>query len=112
MRSRIGALMIALSLMYAGPVALAQPAAQSPTQAASQAPNSAKSSPEPVAADPTKPPANPTSLAGEADTLYELAAELKVQVDRTNKNILSMTVVRKAQAIEQLAHQMKLQAKK
>jgi hypothetical protein len=104
--------MIAVSLLQASSAGLAQ-APQTPPPTASQAAAPAKGSQD-SAAEPlnAKPPASPTSLAGEADTLYELAAELKVQVDRTNKNILSMTVVRKAQAIEQLAHQMKLQAKK
>jgi len=100
--------------MQASSAGLAQTAAQTSSTASAQTAAPAKTSPEPeaVEAATAKPPASPTSLAGEADTLYELAAELKVQVDRTNKNILSMTVVRKAQAIEQLAHQMKVQAKK
>jgi hypothetical protein len=110
MRSRIGALTIAASLLHASSAGLAQTAVQTPAQTTAAAKVSQDF--RAVENDNSKPPASPTSLAGEADTLYELAAELKVQVDRTNKNILSMTVVRKAQAIEQLAHQMKQQAKK
>jgi hypothetical protein len=48
-----------------------------------------------------------TTLALETDKLAAMAAELKVRVDKTNKDILSLEVVQQAQAIEQLAHQMK-----
>jgi hypothetical protein len=52
------------------------------------------------------------ALASQADRLVAMANELKAQVDLTNKNILSLTVVRKAQEIEALAKGMKEQAKK
>ncbi|HEX4651102.1 MAG TPA: hypothetical protein VH250_06315 [Granulicella sp.] len=48
-----------------------------------------------------------TALALETDKLAAMAAELKLRVDKTNKDILSLEVVQEAQAIEQLAHQMK-----
>ena len=48
-----------------------------------------------------------TALALQAQKLVAMATELKASVDRTNKDILSCEVVRKAQDIEQYAHQMK-----
>jgi type VI protein secretion system component VasF len=52
------------------------------------------------------------ALADQADKLLVMATELKNQVDRTNKNILSVKVVEKAEEIERYAHQIKDQAKK
>jgi type IV secretory pathway TrbL component len=52
------------------------------------------------------------ALAKQTERLLDMATELKVQVDKTNKNILSLTVVQKAQEIEALARGMKEQAKK
>lgn len=46
-------------------------------------------------------------LKRDTDRLLELATELKAQVDKTNENILSLTVLRKAEEIEKLAHSVK-----
>lgn len=51
-------------------------------------------------------------LDDQAQRLVTMAAELKTAVDKTNKNILSMDVVRKAEEIELLARKMKDQGKK
>jgi len=40
----------------------------------------------------------------DTDKLLELATELKQYVDKTNENILSMDVIKKAEEIEKLAH--------
>jgi len=40
----------------------------------------------------------------DTDKLLELATQLKQYVDKTNENILSMDVVKKAEEIEKLAH--------
>ena len=40
----------------------------------------------------------------DTEKLLELATELKQYVDKTNENILSMDVVKKAEEIEKLAH--------
>src|SRR5215467_4056165 len=40
----------------------------------------------------------------DTDKLLELATELKQYVDKSNENILSMDVVKKAEQIEKLAH--------
>ena len=39
--------------------------------------------------------------------LLKLATELKAEVDKTNKDTLSLTVIRKADEIEKLAHNVK-----
>ena len=71
-----------------------------------------------------KPPANnsPAKLPGavapadgqkqqvvsEAADLLKMATALKTEVDKTTKDTLSVTVVRKAGEIEQLAHKVRL----
>ena len=47
------------------------------------------------------------ALKRDTDKLLALATELKENVDRTNSNILSMDVVKKAQEIEKLAKSVK-----
>ncbi len=44
-----------------------------------------------------------TAMKRDADRLFAMASELKQNVDRTNGNILSLDVIKKAQAIEKLA---------
>jgi hypothetical protein len=43
----------------------------------------------------------------DTDQLFQLATELKAYVDKTNENILSLDVIRKADQIERLAHNVK-----
>jgi len=43
----------------------------------------------------------------DTDKLLALATELKEYVDRSNENILSISVIRKAEEIEKLAHQVR-----
>jgi hypothetical protein len=50
-------------------------------------------------------------LKKDTDKLLELATELKQYVDKTNANILSVEVIRKAGEIEKLAHSVKEKAK-
>lgn len=52
------------------------------------------------------------ALEVEADRLVAMATELKTRVDKTNKNILSLTVVEQAEEIEHYAHQLKAGEKK
>jgi hypothetical protein len=42
-------------------------------------------------------------LKRDTDKLLEMATDLKQSVDRTNANILSMDVIKRAQEIEKLA---------
>jgi len=48
-----------------------------------------------------------TSLELQTEKLLAMATELKLRVDKTNKDILSYAVVRQAQEIEQYVHQLK-----
>jgi hypothetical protein len=59
------------------------------------------------------PPVNERQKKLEADTdkLLALATDLKKSVDKTNKDILSVDVVKKAEEIEKLARTMKNETK-
>jgi hypothetical protein len=46
-------------------------------------------------------------LKTDTDRLFKLATELKDQVDKSNQDILSLDVVKKADEIEKLAHSVK-----
>jgi hypothetical protein len=69
--------------------------AQPGNQSAKQAP---KLSPE-DAIDARK-----RQIAEDSATLLKLADDLKAEVDKTNKDVLSLEVIRKADQIEKLAH--------
>jgi hypothetical protein len=46
-------------------------------------------------------------IADDSAKLLKLATELKTEVDKTNKDTLSLNVIRKADEIERLAHDVK-----
>ena len=46
-------------------------------------------------------------LKRDTDKLLDLATELKKYVDKSNENVLSLDVLRKAEEIEKLAHSVK-----
>jgi hypothetical protein len=46
-------------------------------------------------------------IRDETDKLFQLASELKAAVDKTNENLLSLDVVRKADEVEKLAKKVK-----
>jgi hypothetical protein len=46
-------------------------------------------------------------LLEDSEKLVQMAAELKVSVDKSNKNELSLDVVKKAEAVEKLAKSLK-----
>jgi hypothetical protein len=47
------------------------------------------------------------ALKVDTDKLLKLATELKASVDKSNENILSLDVIKKAEEIEKLAHSVK-----
>ena len=47
------------------------------------------------------------ALKRDTDRLFKMATELKDYVDKTNENVLSLEVVKKAEEIEKLAHSVK-----
>ena len=51
--------------------------------------------------------ARQADLKRDTEKLLKLATELKEHVDKTNENTLSVDVVKKAEAIEKLAHSVK-----
>ena len=46
-------------------------------------------------------------LKRDTDKLLQLATELKNSVDKSNENVLSIDVLKKAEEIEKLAHRVK-----
>ena len=46
-------------------------------------------------------------LKRDTEKLFKLATELKEYVDKTNENVLSLDVLKKAEEIEKLAHSVK-----
>lgn len=46
-------------------------------------------------------------LKRDTEKLFKLASELKDYVDKTNENVLSLDVLKKAEEIEKLAHSVK-----
>jgi len=46
-------------------------------------------------------------LKRDTDRLLKLSTELKEYVDKTNQNVLSLDVIKKADEIEKLAHSVK-----
>lgn len=63
---------------------------------------SAKEQPAATSQDPRK-----TQIADESTKLLSMAISLKAEVDKTNKDVLSINVIRKAEEIEKLAHTVK-----
>lgn len=64
----------------------------------------------------TKPPLTPeekkrAELRADTEKLYRLTQELKVEVDKSNKDTLSVSVIKKAQEIERLAKSIKERSK-
>jgi septin family protein len=46
-------------------------------------------------------------IRNDTEKLFQLATELRTAVDKTNENLLSLEVVRKAEEVEKLAHRVK-----
>ncbi len=81
-----------------------------PASYTSQPPSAQSSAPAPPSAASfaaTAPTKDSRPIAGEAATLLALATNLKREVDKTDKNILSIPVIDKAREIEKLARKMR-----
>lgn len=63
----------------------------------------------PQASEQAKKP--PTDARTDAEQLFQLASELKAAVDKSNENVLSLQVVRRAEAVEKLAHELRQKIK-
>jgi cytoskeletal protein RodZ len=55
--------------------------------------------------------AHKTKIAGDTARLLQLATDLKAEVDKTTKDTLSVSVIRKADQIEKLAHDARVNTK-
>jgi hypothetical protein len=106
------ALAVAAGLLRGHAQSAAAPA-PAPTIAAGT-PEKAAVAPAPAASQQEKPPTGNTAdetqkqqIASECSDLLKMATDLKSAVDKTTKDTLSVTVVRKASAIEQLAHKVR-----
>ena len=91
--------------------AQAPPAKSEPEGAPAQAPPQA-AQPEAATPNPAASPAGAaenggSQVAADCASLLKLATDLKAEVDKTTKDELSMSVVRKAGEIEQLAHKVR-----
>ncbi|MGP8251856.1 MAG: hypothetical protein ACLQHF_07460 [Terracidiphilus sp.] len=90
------------------PPAPAQAASPAPVQPATQSATAAAPTP-PRPPYPGMPPGEmrKQQVAQECADLLKLATDLKAQVDKTRKDELSVTVVRKAAELEQMAHKVR-----
>jgi hypothetical protein len=92
--------------LLAASLVLAQTPQSAPASQATQA------TPTPPNAPPQQtPPVAQSPYSDEAENLNKLALELKQAVEKSNRDQLSLMVVRKADAIEKLAHSLKLKVK-
>lgn len=82
-----------------------------PPSALSSAPQEDKSSdatPKPATAKPlSEKEARRAQIAADTDRLYQLAQELKAEVAKSNKDTLSLSVIKKATEVEKLAKSLK-----
>ena len=82
-------------------------------------PQDKRTSPEPTPENPLAPPAekrmleeNEKDIKKKVEKLYDLATELKAEVDKTDSSkVLSLNLVRKAEEIEKLARDIKNRSK-
>jgi hypothetical protein len=87
----------------------APPTPPSPHPDYSAAPASEEEATERLSRDMAKKANQERAAALKADTekLLKLAVELKASVDKSNENLLSVEVIKKAEEIEKLAHSVK-----
>ena len=78
---------------------------------AAQGPSTAPSTADAAADTPTKPttPQTPQQkqLADDTAKLLALANDLKAELDKSNKDTLSLSVIKKADQVEKLAHKVR-----
>ena len=103
----------AMSLASAGLIlcialsCIAQDAHSAPDPAAAQAGKSAISQKDSKQVEPAPEGDRNKQISEESTQLLAMAVALKAEVDKTNKDMLSLSVIRKAEQIEHLAHSVK-----
>jgi NAD(P)H-dependent flavin oxidoreductase YrpB (nitropropane dioxygenase family) len=112
------AVFVLLGTAWAGAQEAPQSSQQQVTGSAHESGSGPATSPSPAAASPLE---NGTSnrdapstdrrkqIADESAILLKMATDLKTEVDKTTKDTLSLSVIRKAGQIEKLAHNVKEQ---
>jgi hypothetical protein len=108
------ALAVAAGLLRGHAQSAAAPAPTTGAGTGTGTPEKPAIAPAPAAGQQEKPPTGNTAdetqkqqIASECSDLLKMATDLKSAVDKTTKDTLSVTVVRKASAIEQLAHKVR-----
>ena len=94
-----------LGLFMCGPAFAATPAPGAAPQVETRQDPAQKEMQERMAREANK--KRQQDLREETDRLFQLATELKAAVDKTNENLLSLDVVRKADEVEKLAKKVK-----
>jgi cytochrome P450 len=109
-RVKSGLLQVTLQVMVVSfcicGLAVSQDAAKSSSD------SSAKQTAQPATKAPmTEAEKRKADLQADTEKLYKLTQELKAEVDKSNKDTLSVSVVKKAQEIERLAKSIKERSK-
>jgi len=106
--------LVCVAFLIAGSISLAaaqQPAQQSAQGSAAQAPVTQAPATADKTADISKPTAPQTpqqkQLADDTAKLLTLANELKAELDKSTKDTLSLSVIKKAEQVEKLAHKVR-----
>lgn len=99
-----------LAVFILGSISLS--AAQQSAQGSASQPTAAQAPAAAVAAAETPKPTTPQTpqqkqLADDTAKLLALANELKAELEKSNKDTLSLTVIRKAEQVEKLAHKVR-----
>jgi hypothetical protein len=118
---RVGGALLAVMLLVSPAVAQTatppKPATDAPPAAANEtsepkAPAASAEAPKPLDTSKMSPKeARQAQIAADTERLYQLAQELKAEVAKSNKDTLSLTVIKKAAEVEKLAHSLKDQMK-
>ena len=105
----LGTIVVMISLAFSAS-AVAQSEAPSSQDAPSAVQPSANSNPAPTTGGKNaklSPDARKAQILEDTNRLYRMAEELKAEVAKSNKDILSVAVVKKADEIEKLAKSLK-----
>jgi uncharacterized membrane protein YhiD involved in acid resistance len=85
--------------------------AQAPAADTAKPQNPPPAEQKPAAASMTAAEKRKADLQADTEKLYKLTQELKIEVDKSNKDTLSVSVVKKAQEVERLAKSIKERSK-
>jgi hypothetical protein len=111
-------LLVAISIVPAAGQAPAQPPAAPPAQTQDKTPASPPAPAQPAAAvtavqNPAETHAethtetHKDQIAADSAKLFQLANELKAEMDKSTKDTLSLSVMKKAEEVEKLAHKVR-----